>query len=96
MDFESNEKVSQVLYIFIIGYEVVSHYLLCLYLSISLLVSYLTLNKFAKDVAQTDKIKDVWGKAYNIKFVLTNYQYLQTLDLKENGIQELVVPTIDF
>lgn len=55
MDFESNEKVTQVLYIFIIDYEMISHYLLCLYLSISLLVSYLTLNKFAKDVAQTDK-----------------------------------------
>lgn len=28
MDFELNEKVTQVLYIFIIGYEMISHYLL--------------------------------------------------------------------
>jgi hypothetical protein len=27
MDFESNEKVTQVLYIFIIGDEMISHYL---------------------------------------------------------------------
>ena len=99
-------------------------------------------HKFAKDIAKTDTIKDVWGKEYNIddidviltvsqfkmwkqyenwqdylyyfnkyghswgcsrvnkekddEFVLTNYQYLQTLDLSHEDIQELAQPTIDW
>lgn len=99
-------------------------------------------HKFAKDVAQTDKIKDVWGEEYDIddidviltvsqfkmwkqyenwqdylyyfnkyehtwgcsrvnkekddEFVLTNYQYLQTLDLSKEDIKELAAPTIDW
>ena len=99
-------------------------------------------HKFAHGVAQTDKIKDVWGKSYNIddidviltvsqfkmwkmyenwqdylyyfdkyghswgvsrvnkenddEFVLTNYQYLQTLDLTSDDIQQLAQPTIDW
>ena len=99
-------------------------------------------HKFAKDIAHTNTIKDVWGKSYNIddidviltvsqfkmwkqyedwqdylyyfnkyghswgvsrvnkenddEFVLTNYQYLQTLDLSSDDIQELAQPTIDW
>ena len=99
-------------------------------------------HKFAKDVAQTDKIKDVWGQEYNIdnidviltisqfkmwkqyenwqdylyyfnkykhswgcsrvnkkeddEFVLTNYQYLQTLNLSHEDIDKLAQPTIDW
>lgn len=99
-------------------------------------------HKFAKEVAKTDIIKDVWGKEYNIndidiiltisqfkmwkqyenwqdylyyfnkyehswgvsrvnkekddEFVLTNYQYLQTLNLNKEDIKELAAPTIDW
>ena len=99
-------------------------------------------HKFAKEIAHTDKIKDVWGKEYNVndidviltvsqfkmwkmyenwqdylyyfnkyghswgvsrvnkeyddEFVLTNYQYLQTLDLKEEDVKELAEPTIEW
>lgn len=99
-------------------------------------------HKFAKDIAKTEVIKDVWGQEYNIndidviltvsqfkmwkqyenwqdylyyfnkyghvwgcsrvnkkeddEFVLTNYQYLQTLDLSHEDIDELVQPTIDW
>lgn len=99
-------------------------------------------HRFANEIAQTDKIKDVWGIEYNIndidviltvsqfkmwkqyqnwqdylyyfnkyghswgvsrvnkenddEFVLTNYQYLQTLDLSKEDIQELAQPTIDW
>lgn len=99
-------------------------------------------HKFAKEVAHTEIITDVWGKSYPIdeidviltvsqfkmwkmyenwqdylsyfnryghtwgvsrvnkelddEFVLTNYQYLQTLDLNEDTIQKLAQPTIDW
>lgn len=99
-------------------------------------------HKFAEEIAHTDKIKDVWGKEYNVndidviltvsqfkmwkmyenwqdylyyfnkyghswgvsrvnkeyddEFVLTNYQYLQTLDLKEEDVKELAEPTIEW
>lgn len=99
-------------------------------------------HKFAKEIAHTDKIKDVWGKEYNIddidviltisqfkmwkmyenwqdylyyfdkyghswgvsrvnkelddEYVLTNYQYLQTLNLSKDDIHELAQPTIDW
>ena len=99
-------------------------------------------HKFAKEVANTNKIKDVWGVEYNIddidviltisqfkmwkmyenwqdylfyfnkyghswgvsrvnkeyddEFVLTNYQYLQTLNLNKDDIRDLAQPTIDW
>lgn len=30
-------------------------------------------HKFAKEVAQAQKIKDVWSKEYNINVILTSY-----------------------
>lgn len=56
MDFELNEKVTQVLYIFIIGYEMISHYLLCL---IKGLFAPFDFHKFAKEVAHARQVKDV-------------------------------------
>lgn len=97
---------------------------------------------FARDVAHTTTIKDVWGQEYNIEdidviltvsqfkmwkqyenwqdylnyfnkyehswgvsrvnkeqddeFVLTNYQYLQTLNLTKDDMKALAAPTIDW
>lgn len=87
-----NEKVTQNLYIFIIEVAMISHYLFWL---IKGLCAPFDFHKFAKEVAHAQQIKDVWGKEYNIKFVLTNYQYLQTLDLSHEDIKELAVPTIN-
>lgn len=98
--------------------------------------------KFAKNIAYTYKIKDIWGIEYDIndidiiltqsqfkmwkyyqswqqymyyfnkynhcfgvckynkkedsEYSLLNYQYIQTLDLNENNINELIKPTIDY
>ena len=36
------------------------------------------------------------NKEYDDEFVLTNYQYLQTLNLSKDDIKELAKPTIDW
>lgn len=41
------------------------------------------------------KMKSDLSDSYNYKFVLTNYQHLQTFNLSHDDIPELARPTID-